>query len=112
MTIDEKIHIFENSRLVSEYFTEEAVTAAYVEALSALRAQQEAEKNEPLTEEKLSGMNGLPVYDATFKMWCLIKKMEPSYLGGIEPVYNDGSIRPDPLYGREYYRRPPEEAEE
>lgn len=49
MTIDEKIHVFENSRLVSYNFTSDAVTSAYVEALSALRAQQEAEKNEPLT---------------------------------------------------------------
>lgn len=37
MTREEAIHIFENSRLVSEYFTPEAMTAVYVTALSALR---------------------------------------------------------------------------
>lgn len=37
MTKEEAIHIFENSRLVSEYFTPEAMTAVYVMALSALR---------------------------------------------------------------------------
>ena len=37
MTREEAIHIFENSRLVSEYFTPEAMTAVYVTALTALR---------------------------------------------------------------------------
>ena len=37
MTREEAIHIFENSRLVSEYFTPEAMTATYVMALAALR---------------------------------------------------------------------------
>ena len=37
MTLEEAIHIFENSRLVSEYFTPEAMTAVYVMALAALR---------------------------------------------------------------------------
>lgn len=46
MTLNEKIHVFENSRLVSEQFTQEAVTASYVEALAALRAQQAAERKE------------------------------------------------------------------
>lgn len=35
----EIIHIFENSRLVSDHFTPEAVTAAYVAALAALHAE-------------------------------------------------------------------------
>jgi len=48
MTTEEKIHIFEHSKLVSNNFTQEAVAASYVEALSALRAQQEAERNTPL----------------------------------------------------------------
>lgn len=36
MTLDEIIHVFENSKLVSDNFSEQAVTAAYVEALAAL----------------------------------------------------------------------------
>lgn len=35
----EIIHIFENSRLVSDHFTPEAVTAAYVAALAALHTE-------------------------------------------------------------------------
>ena len=41
MTREEIIHIFENSRLVSEHFDIEAVTAAYIEGLAALREQEE-----------------------------------------------------------------------
>lgn len=41
MTREEIIHIFENSRLVSEHFDSEAVTAAYIEGLAALREQEE-----------------------------------------------------------------------
>ncbi|MGN0998667.1 MAG: DUF551 domain-containing protein [Faecousia sp.] len=41
MTTEEIIHIFENSRLVSEHFDSEAVTAAYVGGLAALREQEE-----------------------------------------------------------------------
>lgn len=36
LSLKELIHIYENSRLVSEHFTEEGVTAAYVEGLAAL----------------------------------------------------------------------------
>lgn len=44
LTTEEIIHVFENSRLESEYFATDAVTAAYVAGLDALRSQQEAEK--------------------------------------------------------------------
>lgn len=44
MTREEIIHIFENSRLVSEHFDSEAVTAAYIEGLAALREQEERER--------------------------------------------------------------------
>ncbi len=40
MTTEEIIHVYENSRLATEFFTEEAATAAYVEGLAALRAIQ------------------------------------------------------------------------
>ena len=36
ITLEEAAHIFENSRLVSEYFTPEAMAATYVMALAAL----------------------------------------------------------------------------
>lgn len=41
MTREEIIHIFENSRLFSEHFDSEAVMAAYIEGLAALREQEE-----------------------------------------------------------------------
>lgn len=44
MTTAECIHVFENSRLQSENFTPEAVTAAYVAGLAALREKQKKEK--------------------------------------------------------------------
>ena len=37
MMREEMVHIFENSQLVSKYFTSEAMTATYVAALAALR---------------------------------------------------------------------------
>ena len=55
MTREEAIHIFENSRLVSEYFTPEAMTEVYVTALTALRPvsleQVEKMKKEPVEGE-------------------------------------------------------------
>ena len=41
LTLAEKIHTFENSHLVSDNFTQEALTAAYVEALAALHKTAE-----------------------------------------------------------------------
>jgi len=40
MTNREAIHILQNSRLTSEYFTEEGLTAAYVMAIAALEKQE------------------------------------------------------------------------
>ena len=61
--LDELIHIFEGCKLVSDHFTPEAVTAAYVEALAALHARRAAtEANEPLMLEDLRGMDGGPVW--------------------------------------------------
>lgn len=40
ITLAEAIHIYENSRLQSEYFTPEGLTAAYVLGLSGLYALQ------------------------------------------------------------------------
>ncbi len=44
ITGKEIIHIFEHSKLSSDCFTEDAVSAAYVNALAALREKQEREK--------------------------------------------------------------------
>lgn len=81
MTREEIIHIFENSRLVSEHFDSEAVTAAYIEGLAALREQDErdnriesdAVKNEPLTLDELRQMDGEPVFLAD-----LVHKSDPT----------------------------------
>lgn len=71
LSCEEIIHVFEKSQLVSEHFTADAVTAAYVAGLAALHAQQEMETllkerdtavNDPLTLEDLKEMNGEPVW--------------------------------------------------
>lgn len=69
MTKEEAIHIYENCRLVTEFFTEEAVTAAYIEGLAALRAQQEAESPKPLTLDELREMDGEPVWIVEYPDW-------------------------------------------
>lgn len=47
MTTAECIHVYENSRLQSENFTPEAVTAAYVAGLAALQEKMEREAPPP-----------------------------------------------------------------
>lgn len=82
----------------------QAKAVAAAAAADAIKGAEE--ENEPLTEAQLLDMNGMPVFDATFKKWCLIKKRS---LGpGIICVYADETIISDPLCGREYYRRPKE----
>lgn len=63
MTTAECIHVFENSRLQSESFTPEAVTAAYVAGLEAMREKAERENPAPLTPAEIQQMRGRPV-------WC------------------------------------------
>ncbi len=108
MTREEAIHIYENSRLTSEYFTKEGLTAAYVAGLAALRAQQEAEKNEPLTLDELREMGGEPVwvmclYNKNRSGWCLVDSDGD--------VYNDCYSFYDDSYGEAWlaYRRKQEE---
>lgn len=67
MTAAECIHVYENSRLQSENFTPEAVTAAYVAGLAALHEKQEAEA--PLTLEELKQMDGKPVWIVEHPDW-------------------------------------------
>ncbi len=72
MTAEEKVHVFECSKLVSDNFTQEAVTAAYVEALAALRAQAEAE-NKPLTLDELREIGGEPVWCNEYQCYGIVK---------------------------------------
>ncbi len=85
------------------------ILSAYGTAIDILLSQQEKEKNEPLTEDQLLDMNGMPAYDAIFKKWCLIKRSSSGR--GIICVYENGTTIGDPFLGREYYRRPPEEGQ-
>jgi len=79
MTTEEIIHVYENSRLVTDNFTEEAVTAAYVEGLAALHTQQEQENPKPLKLDELREMDGEPVWierhdsnSSEDKEWALV----------------------------------------
>ncbi len=118
MTTEEKIHVFEHSKLVSGNFTQEAVTAAYVEALAALRAKQEAEKNDPLTLDELREMDGEPVWVKPLVGW----KTEPFWAIVHGRDVSDGRLSNDPercvlslgdpgAYWTDWlaYRRKPEE---
>lgn len=73
MDIKEIIHIFENSRLVSEDFTSEGVTVAYVEALSALQKQL------PISREIKEGKYFCPI--------CHNLMSYPGYCGCGQKVY-------------------------
>lgn len=85
MTVEEKIHVFENSRLVSDNFTTEAVTAAYVEALAALRSRQER-TNEPMTLDELRQM----ARDGGY-VWCAdTDGMHPGLLCYVECALDYG----------------------
>ncbi len=120
MTTEEKIHVFEHSKLVSDNFTQEAVAAAYVEALAALRAQAEAEKNEPLTLDELREiLGGLPeitgepifvLYENGARQWHLLKEIG-QYVIGEYVFWEDHKIDLVDDYGRTWiaYRRKPEE---
>lgn len=55
ITTAECIHVYQNSRLQSDSFTPEAMTAAYVAGLAALQEKAEREKPVPLTPEKGGG---------------------------------------------------------
>lgn len=67
ITTAECIHVYQNSRLQSDSFTPEAMTAAYVAGLAALQEKQEAE--EPLALEDLKLMDGKPVWIVEAPDW-------------------------------------------
>lgn len=58
MTTAECIHVYQHSRLQSENFTPEAVTAAYVAGLAALQEKVEQENTAPLTTAEIKQMRG------------------------------------------------------
>lgn len=63
MTIEVAIKILESGSEMPDYpHTSEMLDEACDMAVAALRAQAEAEKNEPLTLDKLQEMNGEPVW--------------------------------------------------
>ena len=71
MTIEEAIEALEFLRILDAPELSKAVHMA----VSALRAQQEAEKNEPLTRDELLTMDGEPVWCVDGNgnaSWCLI----------------------------------------
>ena len=92
MTTAERIHVFENSRLQSESFTPEAVTAAYVAGLEAMREKAERENPAPLTPAEIQQMRGRPV-------WC--PEIE-AY--GIISIDRIGAWKDEPFLNGVWYR--------
>lgn len=62
MTTEEAIKTIETALAQVEWEYPMDYAAAFDVAIAALRAQQEAEKNEPLTLEELREMDGQPVW--------------------------------------------------
>lgn len=66
MTTAEIIHVYQNSRLQSDNYTPEAITAAYIAGLAALQGQAGRKNPAPLTKEELRQLarepDGTPVW--------------------------------------------------
>ena len=100
MTTAESIHVYQNSRLQSESFTPEAVTAAYVAGLEAMREKAERENPAPLTPAEIQQMRGRPVWCPEIEAYGIISidrigawKDEPFLrqgLGNIADGHRDG----------------------
>ena len=114
MTIDEAITHLENDWFISlsgqvtvNADDKELFLEAINMAISALRSQQEAEKNEPLTLDRLRNMHGYPVWITPSGFWAIViaKPGERVMLrsGDGETVFADKEIE---LVGP-VYRRPP-----
>lgn len=73
MTTAEIIHVYENSRLQADNFTQEAITAAYVTGLAALQEKAERENPAPLDLEQVKQMRGKPVWCPEIKAYGIIK---------------------------------------
>lgn len=62
MTVDEAIKLLEKRPMLFPYSMREKCNEALEMAIATLRAQQEEEKNDPLTLEDMSKMEGHPVW--------------------------------------------------
>ena len=88
MTTAESIHVYQNSRLQSESFTPEAVTAAYVAGLAALQEQAERENPAPLTTDELRQMDDEAI-------WCVETNLPVSSgFYGILDVEPESEVEP------------------
>ena len=79
MTREEAAHILEYSRIVSENFTQEAVTATYVMALAALRGPTREQVDVVIKSLKLGLENnegGDVVYIPKFAVREMIERLE------------------------------------
>lgn len=124
MTIEEAIKIFSNYALVGTLeetgvdvafdSTPDQMRAAIEVVRSALRAQRETEKNEPLTLEELKQMDGHPVYvkrQGYGELWALVYAFWKSR-GIIHLTYSNGASDSAEFLlndGAEIYRHPPGE---
>ena len=94
MTIEEAIKTIELAIAEVEWVYPIDYAAAFDVAISALRAQQELESNEPLTVDELLDMAKEPVWtvgvsytrDGTFSMWDIIESVNEN---GIHFGYSD-----------------------
>lgn len=86
---------------------DKAIIDAYGMAISALRDQQVAEKNEPLTLDELREMDRFspPVWDDCLHDWCAVR---PDVCAGRQGVQYIGGGR-RPLEEGRFYRHKPKE---
>lgn len=123
MTIEEAIKTIELAIAEVEWVYPIDYAAAFDVAISALRAQQELERNEPLTVDELREMAKEPVWtvgvsytrDGTFSMWDIIESVNEN---GIHFGYSDEYVEwwnyglknmDGNLLGWLAYRRKPQE---
>ena len=99
MTTGEAIKIFEAWAQCNYKPTHDAA----VMAISALRAQQQAETNEPLTLDELRQMEGEPVWFVRGECGCW-RILDIIYKSGHEEfvLFDDGSSDPLADYGKDW----------
>ena len=125
MTIEEAIKTIELAIAEVEWVYPMDYAAAFDVAISALRAQQELESNEPLTVDEILEMAKEPVWtvgvsytrDGTFSMWDIIESVNEN---GIHFGYSDEYVEwwnyglknmDGNLLGWLAYRRKPKEGD-
>ena len=111
MTIEEAIKTIELAIAEVEWVYPIDYAAAFDVAISALRAQQELESNEPLTMDELREMDGEPVYirSDTFPGDCGWKVVKKASVLDIQ--FTDEDFFLFTLYGKSWiaYRHKPQE---